>query len=171
MISVQSLVDWWLGHPRSDWFLGFAVSFALTQISTGHPVAFLRDVSLTDRRVLHLALAGIAASLLGFFIATISILIGLLDSRRPRLRKALAGRNKERVQSFFMSGILVAGVALAGFLMLALVDDAAQVSSAVEVSALTLMLVLALATARIVWVLSKVVAIASKDEGSEQDED
>ncbi|MBW3633447.1 MAG: hypothetical protein KY456_10525 [Chloroflexi bacterium] len=136
---------------------------AVTRVPTGHPVTFLRDISVGDRRLLHLALAGIAASLLGFFIATISILLGLLDSERPRLKKAFVGANKEHLQAFFTAGILAAAVNLAGFILLGFLDDVERMPRILEDVALVLVFVLGLATARIVWVLSKVVTIASKD--------
>lgn len=121
-------------------------------------------MSHAQRLGMYQSLTGVAASLLGFFIATVSILLGLIDSTKPRLEKALSGGNRERVQSFFFAGITASSGMLILFVVMGFADRGAEISQIVEIGLLAMLGIVGLATGRIVWVLRQVVLIANRVE-------
>ena len=157
----------WLARPWLDWVIGVVAAWAVTQVDTGSPIPFIRDLGMDQRLTLYQSLAGIAAALLGFFVATVSILLTLMDSTRPRMQRALAGGNSSEIQSYFFAGIYASAVGVALLLVFVWVDNRETPPPVIEAGVVAIALILGLSTARIIWVLRKVIKLAAKDQQDE----
>lgn len=124
--------------------------------------SFTAELDMETRQNVYQSLTGVSGGLLGFFIATVAILLGV-DSDRPRMKAALAGQNRSRVQSFFFAGIRSISLVLVVFVLMLMLDKEREPAGWIEPVMVAGMVVVALRTTRIIWILHHIVAIAGHD--------
>ena len=152
----------WIARPILDWLAGALAVAAAWLVGGKDWLSFANELDLSTRQSLYQTLTGVSGGLLGFFIATVAILLGI-DSSRPRMKAALAGENRSRVESFFFAGIRSISVALVVFVLMLVLDKGRHPAKWVE-PALVLTVVIAVVRAsRVVWILNQVVKIAGRD--------
>lgn len=157
------MIKKWIARPILDWVAG-GVAVAATWLVGGQDwLSFTNELDLSTRQSLYQTLTGVSGGLLGFFIATVAILLGI-DASRPRMKIALSGENRSNVESFFFAGIRSISVALVAFILMLVLDKGIAPAKWVEPT-LVLTVVLAVARAsRVVWILNQVVKIAGRDD-------
>lgn len=149
-----------LGHPVGDWLAGVLVQLCLIVAGGSIYGNVLRHMTHDDRVGLYQTLAGITGGLLGFYIATVSILLGLMNSESPRMATVLSGENRRKIQSYFFTGVTTAAVALVLELMLIFVERGTAPLFA-EWAVVVPAVAMGVATARIIWLLKTLLEIAS----------
>src|SRR5215204_4994590 len=103
----RKVVDRWVAGPLGlDWLLAAAIAAATLWMQR------LDGLDRAARLEIYQAILGVAGALLGFYMATIAILLGLLDSRRPALRHAFGGGRVVLIQPIFFSAIRATALVL-----------------------------------------------------------
>ncbi len=157
------MVKKWLGRPYSDW-VGVALGGLVAWWIGGRDwLSFMTQLDVDARRGVYQTFAGIAAGLLGFFIATVAILLGVIADR-PRMRAALGEGRGRRIHAFFFAGIRAVSLTMIVFALMLLLDQRAVAAKWVEPLLLGSTLLILLRTSRIVWILNKIVTIAVRDQ-------
>lgn len=161
----------------SRWFLGIetVISAVLTAIfvswvvwgggsgSVGHGLDSVRGV-------LYGTLATVAGALLGFVIATVSILVALVSSESPRMRFLRSSHAYPQIWAIFTSAMRwlagATGVSLVALLLdheRPFVSDQWLDALRAAVLLITLVAVMRLGTA--MWVLERLIALVNKPLG------
>jgi hypothetical protein len=110
------------------------------------------------RQALYIAIASIAGSLLGFTVATVSIILAFAES--PRLRLVRESQHYETVYVVFFSAIKFLGITTGWALVALLWDRDSSPEVWVSYVALWTVVIAALRLYRCVWVLENVTRLA-----------
>jgi uncharacterized membrane protein len=164
VISIQRTLDKWLSRPSLDWpvvALG-AVAAVLLPFTRD----FLCHVTLSSRDTLYNSLSNSLAALLGFFITSVTILLALLDSPRPRLRRALGGNRATLLTPIFFAAIYGSAISLVLILALPIIGTYLPNAPLDEAAFTVAVLLIALRTTRLLWLLRKLLAAATIEEDS-----
>ena len=86
----------------------------------------------------------------------------VLDSERPRLKKALAGNHAAMVQPIFFSAIYTSALSIPSMLFLLVVDTKPFAGAWMQAVVLMVLAMAVLRTARLVWLLRMLVLIATR---------
>ena len=161
---MRNPIDHLLVHPSIDWPIAAGVAAVAWVIGDNRKQGLLfGHLEAGTRSSLYITVAGIAGALLGFFIATIAILLGLLDSTRPRLSKALGGGRGALLQPVFFSAIRITAAAIPATLALLVFDTKKYAPEWVEATVVVVLVVGALRTGRLIWLIRQLVLIATRD--------
>ena len=112
-----------------------------------------------------------AGALLGFFIATVAILLGLLDSSRPRLQTTLGGGRAVMIQRIFFAAIRVTAVGLLFGLALLVLDNDETLSGWIAGVLVGICILGILRTARLIWFLKRLLIMATRNDPSDDSDE
>lgn len=153
--------DWYINHSRRiDPAIGFVVGGLVFASKFSPCLASIIEMVFSGKRPdVYGAMAGIAGSLLGFTIASVSIVLTVVQM--PRLQLVRESKNYSQLWSSFHSAIWWLGAAtVAGLVGLALDSDT---SRRLLVTALVswIFVTAALRVFNAIWILQKIVLIAT----------
>lgn len=151
--------DWWSSHLLLDWVIAVLICVLYLWVKSDVGVDSL---SITKRRDLYLALAGISGSLLGFAIAAIAILVGLSGPRMRFLRKT---EWSETINSVFSGSVRVLALTTT-LLVVAYVLDSANGSVWPLITVFAAALAIA-RLSRLAWLLHKLVDLSDSGKTAE----
>lgn len=172
-----ALADWWNDRfLRNDAFLG--ITFAVAASGACEIGFYLPDLGLSpegwfsfDRRLLYGVMAGIDASLLGFTLASLSIILGLVQA--PVLRRVFRSANATTLWSTFFSAARWLALGTVACLMALVSDRQLEPLRAVEPASrntrILLYLLLLVSTMallrlwRCLWLLRRIIGVVTAD--------
>jgi hypothetical protein len=161
---LRRALDYLLVRPLVDWPIAIVAAVALWNFGHHRKEGLVfGHLQAGTRASLYVTLAGIAGALLGFFIATISILLGFLDSQRPRLKRALGGNRGALIQPVFFSAISITALTIPASVALLILDRDEYATGWMEATLIIISVVASIRTARLIWLIRQVVTIATKD--------
>jgi uncharacterized membrane protein len=164
VISIQRTLDKWLSRPPLDWTV--VALGAVAAVLLPFTRDFLSHVALSSRDTLYNSLSNSLAALLGFFITSVTILLALLDSPRPRLHRALSGNRATFLTPIFFAAIYGSAISLVLILALPIIGTYLPDAPVDEAAFTVAVLLTALRTARLLWLLRTLLAAATIEEGS-----
>jgi hypothetical protein len=164
---LRKVLDKYLAKPALDWLVALGACAVVLYIESRHKHGLVfAQLPVGTRSSLYVTMAGIAGALLGFFIATVSILLGMLDANRPRLQRALAGNRAVLMQPVFFSAIRFTALALVSSLVLLVLDTKELGSRWAETMLVLVVLIGSVRTGRVIWFIRMLLAVASKEPGN-----
>jgi hypothetical protein len=158
------LIEHLLVKPLFDWPIAAGSALIVWAVGSGRKDGlYFGHLPAGTRSSIYVTVAGIAGALLGFFIATVAILLGLLDTERPRLKLSLAGGRAAQIQPVFFAAIRISAVAIPAMIILLVVDTKTYASGWMEATVVIVMVVASIRSARLIWLIRKLVLIATRD--------
>jgi cation transport ATPase len=164
VISIRRVLDEWLGRPILDWPVSAFGAIAAVLLPYTHD--FLSHVALSSRDTLYNSLSNSLAALLGFFVTSVTILLALLDSPRPRLRRALSGNRTTLLAPVFFGAIYASAISLVLILALPIVGAYLPKAPLDEAIFTVAVVLITLRTTRLLWLLRKFLAAAAIEDDS-----
>ena len=151
-------------RPWLDWPLSLIVLVVL-RFAGPSPRADLVLGSLPQptRVSLYITVAAIAGALLGFFIASVAILLSLFTTSSERLAKVFSGGRAELLVPTFFSAIRTAGLLTAVSLLLLIVDSTASLYIGWVIATLLLVFTMVIRTGRLIWLIWRLTQVAAID--------
>lgn len=161
--GLKRLTLWWAAHPGGDLAVAavVVVSWAGWDVLASEPL-FITGFEAAARRAIFQTLTTVSATFAGFALASVSILINLLSTEVATVSGLTDPRAKARVGEVFLAAIRMLGVAFVACLFALLVDSTGAGGRAfVEGVAYTAIVAALSALARVVWVLSRLLALGA----------
>lgn len=149
---------YWLDHPWVD-IAVVGVTVLGMAIAWGRGWDPMQQLSQSDRASWAMTMAMVAAALLGFGIATVSILFAVTPG--PRLAAVLRAVGT-RLGQLIMATLRALAVATVGFILVALLDQASD-PSAYWVVVFGLTVLAGLRLGRMLWLLARTITVLSLD--------
>lgn len=151
-------------RPWLDWPIGASLILVL-RLAGPHPRTdlILGTLSVQSRSSIYVTIASITGALLGFYIASVAILITLFTSVSERFDKVFAGGRAALLVPTFFSAIRTAGLLTCLSLLLLVVDSSAHLSGIWLLVYLVLTTLMVLRTGRLIWLVWRLTKVAAVD--------